>query len=318
MIKKIKKWVNTKASVLTIALSNVEKNALTQTNEMLGSDINQTQRHTQGQLADALINGIITQEVKNLRWRTYKVLKESEGLTTEFIGYDADGMPITKTKKNDNKRGLKKVKLDSFDNYPLEMVIDNSEIIISGNEVMDNKYIDVFDDAVTNYNDDNEIISVTHGEVKSDEFFISNKGERPINVIREVTPKFNIENYTKKLNIRKISDTEKLLEFYISKYPNEHSRTSKFFINHLKKVIENPRGSDLFEIKEVDFITYKSIGTYDFLEYRYVITSFDKIIEYDGSYVVKYKANVVINGDDILTKYIEEELEDKYKNKEKK
>ena len=99
MIKKIKKWVNTKASVLTIALSNVEKNALTQTNEMLGSDINQTQRHTQGQLADALINGEITQEVKNLRWRTYKVLKESEGLTTEFIGYDADGMPITKTKK---------------------------------------------------------------------------------------------------------------------------------------------------------------------------------------------------------------------------
>ena len=312
------KWIKNKTIALLMSLTVFDKKIIAQRSDILdiGNVINNDK--DTGTLAHSLLKGIINAEVKNLRWRTYKVLKESEGLTTEFIGYDADGMPITKTKKNDNKRGLKKVKLDSFDNYPLEMVIDNSEIIISGNEVMDNKYIDVFDDAVTNYNDDNEIISVTHGEVKGDEFFISNKGERPINVTREVTPKFNIENYTKKLNVRKISDTEKLLEFYISKYPNEHSRTSKFFINHLKKVIENPRVSDLFEIKEVDFITYKSIGTYDFLEYRYVITSFDKIIEYDGSYVIKFKANVVINGDDILTKYVEKELEDKYKNKEKK
>ena len=186
------KWIKNKTIALLMSLTVFDKKIIAQRSDILdiGNVINNDK--DTGTLAHSLLKGIINAEVKNLRWRTYKVLKESEGLTTEFIGYDADGMPITKTKKNDNKRGLKKVKLDSFDNYPLEMVIDNSEIIISGNEVMDNKYIDVFDDAVTNYNDDNEIISVTHGEVKGDEFFISNKGERPINVTREVTPKFNI------------------------------------------------------------------------------------------------------------------------------
>jgi hypothetical protein len=36
---------------------------LGQTGESLSSDVNQVQRHTQGQLADSLVHGEITQEV---------------------------------------------------------------------------------------------------------------------------------------------------------------------------------------------------------------------------------------------------------------
>ena len=131
VFNKLKQWFNRRMAMLILAMSNVEKNALGQQGETLGSDVNQTQRNTQGQLADSLKQGEITQEVMNLRWRTYKILKESEGVTAEIVGYDEDGMPIVKTKKVNKKLGLKKVKLDPFDEYKLEMAMDNLLTIAS-------------------------------------------------------------------------------------------------------------------------------------------------------------------------------------------
>jgi len=83
IIKKAKIWINRRLAMLSLAMGNVEKNTFGQTGEILSSDVNQTQRHTQGQLADSLKQGEITQEVMNLRWRTYKILKESEGCLTK-------------------------------------------------------------------------------------------------------------------------------------------------------------------------------------------------------------------------------------------
>ena len=59
----IKNWVANKTATVSIALANVEKNAFGQTGELLSSDVNHAQKHTQGQVADSLINGEITQEV---------------------------------------------------------------------------------------------------------------------------------------------------------------------------------------------------------------------------------------------------------------
>jgi hypothetical protein len=94
---KVKNWVNKKAAIISLALANVEKNAFSQTGESLSNDVNQERRHTQGQLADSLVHGEITQEVINLRWRTYKILKESDGHISEVIGYDDNNMPIVKS-----------------------------------------------------------------------------------------------------------------------------------------------------------------------------------------------------------------------------
>ena len=54
------------------------------------------------------------------------------------------------------------------------------------------------------------------------------------------------------------------------------------------------------------------------MRYTYKIDSFDKIIEYDGHYVIKFNASVLVDGEDTLEKYRQVELDKKYENKERK
>ena len=104
----LKKWLKQKAAIISLAISNVEKSALNNTGDVLDVTSSHHQRLNQGILADSLINGEITQEVQNLKWRTYKILKATEGVSAEIIGYDEDNMPITRILKKDNKKALKK------------------------------------------------------------------------------------------------------------------------------------------------------------------------------------------------------------------
>lgn len=317
-MSKIQEWFNRKLAILSIALSNVEKGALSQTGESLGTGINQNQRLSQGKLSDSLVNGEITQEVLNLKWRTYKILRASEGLTAEIVGYDADGMPITKVKKRNSKKGLKKVVLDNNDNFPLEMVVDNSEISTGSNDAMDNDYISILDEVSFNLDADGGVLSATHGSIKSTEYFATNKNEKPIVVEREYIPNFKIEDYTTKLNVRKINKKQRLLEFCVSIYADEYNRTSRLFLSAIKKAMENPSQANMLSIDKVSFVTYKTMGASDYLEYEYKITSFDKIIEFNGNYVIKFIGDITIDGKDILEEHRVESLDKKYENKEKK
>lgn len=317
-INNIQLWLAKKAGSITMALSGVEKNALNQTGEQMSSDIGHAQRHTQGQVADSLINGEITQEVMDLRWRMYKVLQETDALTCEIIDYEPDGTPIIKTTKKDTKKGLKKIKVDSYDDYKLEMVIPNDDIITSGNDIMSNKHIKLSDNPTINLDEDGNVVSATHGEIKGEEYYFTNKNEKPIKINGKFTRRFFLESFTKKLNVRQISKDEKMLEFYVSIYPDVDNRTSRVFINEIKKIINEDKKSDILAFDEVEFITYKAIGVNDFLEYKYKISSFDKIVIFNGNYVIKFLANVIVDGESITTKYLQDGLEEKYKNKTKK
>jgi hypothetical protein len=306
----IRKWVKKQLGIISLALSNVEKNALTQTSEGLSTDTNQTMRLNQGKISDSLINGEITQEVIDLRWRTYKILKATEGITAEIVGYDDDGLPITKVRQTNNKKTLKNVLIDDIDKEPLEMVIDNTEISINTNDVLDNEKIKI--------NSEVNLSGTTHGSISGYDYFTTHKSEKPIKIIREIAPNFEIETFTKQLKVRKGKGKTRILEFYVSAYVDEYNRTSRLFLSSVKKAMKNPFTNSMLEIKSVEFVTYKNLGVNDFLMFNYEIEKFDKIIEFNGFYIIKFKANIIINGLDIFEKYKVDELDDKYKNKEKK
>lgn len=311
------KWLQKQIARFMISTANVEKNAFGQNKETLESDVSKVQRHTQGQLADSLVNGEITQEVLNLKWRTYKILKATNGVKSTIVGYDEDNMPIVKTTKKNNKAGLKKIKVDEFDKYKLEMVLDNSEIALNTVDMLNNEHISILDSVLENYDENGNMVSVSHGTIGANELSITEKGDRPIKIQRQEFPNFLIENFTKKLNVRKIKKDERLLEFYVSMYSDEYNKNSKLFISSIKKAMSGKKESFL-DFDGVEFLTYKTIGADDFLLYRYENVKFDKIVEYDGFYVIKFKAKLTINGQDILDDHKVDELEKKYEQKLKK
>ena len=319
------KWVKRQVAAFSLAMASVEKNALSQSGKDFDLNEREEQSHKKGTLEYALIQGEVTQEVRDLRWRMYKILEASEGLTTTITGYDEDGFPITKTTKktvNSEKRKLSKIKVDEYDNYELEIVQNNEPISMGAKEAGLNKNLsgytqEQYDNSKV-YDENGELVSTTLGEIGSEEYNSFLKSERPLEIIRELRPKFEIEKYTKKLNVRSINDKEKLLEFYISKYPDEFDRKTRLLISEIKRAINNPRSSDMLDIDTIKFITYKTLGTKDFHIYEYKVKNFDKIIDFDGFYVIKFKCDVIVDGEYLLEEYREEGLELKYQNKERK
>lgn len=293
---KLKEWLRNQVAGLSIAFSNVEKNLLNQEGKSLSESAgtNQERKHQEGTLADSLMRGEITQEVKNLRWRTYKILQEMEKLTINKV--DDDGNAITyQLGKANNSDALSKIRLDKYDDYSLEMVFNNIEIF----------------GGIAN--------AITNELVSSLDYFATNKTEKPLAIERDFFPKFYLENYTKKINIRRISDTNKLIEFYVSKYPDEYNKNTKLFIKELKKIIEDSTyNTNILKMSEIGFITNNTLGADDYLLFTYTNIVFDKIIEFDGHYVIKFTGTVQTNGENILLKYVEPELDKKYETKERK
>lgn len=323
------KWFKKNLAAFSLAMSSVEKNTLTQDGLIFDIGEREEQSYKKGTLEYALVNGEVTQEVKDLRWRMYKMLETSEGLTTKIVGYDDDGLPITetvKTSKSANRRKLEKIKLDTEDDYPLEMVQGNLPIVMGTAEAGLNGNITGYTDeeiiAKTNtsgkYTDSNYESGTTLGEINNNDYNSFIKSERPVKVTREFKPKFEIEQFTKKLNIRTIDDENKLLEFYVSVYPDKYDRKTNLLLSEIKRAIKNPRGTSILDVNKVNFITYKTMGSKDFYEYEYDVLSFDKIVKFDGFYVIKFKCKVILNGRYLLEEYREVELDEKYKNKERK
>lgn len=294
MIKKIKKYVN----IVALSMANVEKSSLTQTGLEFNGGVDQSQSQHQGKLMNSMIKGEVTAEVENLRWRMYKVLNETDKMVTKITGYDKKGNPILERSVKDRSKDLENYLIDKLDDYPLKMVVLN-------NVISDESFITLND-----FNNSDESISYIKKQV--------DKQVRPIEISRMVSTRFPIENYTKKLVVRAIEEDKFLLEFYVSKYVDEDNRTSRLFLSALEKTIKKPYLSDMLELDTVEYITNKTIGVDDFLKFKYNNIEFDKIIEFDGNYVIKFFADAEINGTSLTTKFVVDELDELYRTKAKK
>lgn len=285
------KWLKNRMIGLAMATAKVEKSALNNDGTMLSDGIGMNVSHKKGFLSHDLINGILSEEVKELRWRMYKVLESSEDKNKIIIGYEKATDPETGEIYDkpilgdavDSKFRLNKTKVDDFDSYPLDMLINNTEIVASMTERISNGEQTTFN--------------------KKIEFEFHD------------LPRYKIESFLLKAIIRKVNDFEYLGELYFSKYHDGYSPTHALFIKDIENCYKRKKIDYLFDLKTIGFITDKQdLGVKPNRGFLFNIIGFDKIIEFDGHYVIKYKMNSDYYNFDIFDKYYDDDLGEKYKN----
>jgi hypothetical protein len=334
-------WIKKQMVNMAIAMGNVEKNTLGQESIDGGIETGKHQSLNQNSVMDALLRGEITEEVEKLRWRIYKTSSVMKNYGTKVVGYTIDGHPITKITYVGDEERLAKIRKEPSDEYELIMVVDNTNVsasVISSLNLHIDEYDEPIDSKTTNITNkdvapkgftidvDDEINNGSNIELGDDEIktigeIKDNKVELnlPISITREHRPKFELENYTKKLHIKEINNKEFLLEFFISKYPGQFDKNSDFFLSDIKKIMSKPkRYNSIIDIKTVSFVTNNTVGVPDFLEFEYTIQKFDKIVEFNEFYVIKFISEVTIEAKSIIDKFRNEELDEKYNNKEKR
>lgn len=289
-------WLKSQFLALILALVNVEKNALKQNGGNLSDDVGQEQQIQQNQFLQDLIQGRVTQEVKFLRWRIFKILETIQGKDIT-VKENADGTVNYTAKDKNYSHKLKKIKTDPSDTNELELVVDNLTDTTMGQ-------LDILDAKNENIN------ASEHDSLV--------KPDSKIKIRHTYPSKFRLEKYVKKMNVRTIDGETKLLELYVTSYPDEFDRLHKMFMIELKKTVANPRASNIIELDTISFVTNKDLGTVDNQLFEFDNIKYYKIVEFDGHYVIKFKTNVKTYGYSIIEQFREHELDMRYENMESK
>ena len=208
---------------LILGMKKTEDETLHQNGMSLDNASTINQQVSDHSVARALLRGELTQEVIELRYRTYAVAREA-------AHYNYFSPTLAK------KKGV-----NDFKNIKISNT-DNREVIT----VQENKLqIETVTDSLLRIGDDGKFID----------------RQREYNVVfkRNNYPRFKLEDYTKKVVVMKGDDEyTAVVDVYVSKYPDDKNITSKPFIRELERIIDTGIRSDMFEFKSIQFETYKA------------------------------------------------------------
>ena len=251
-----------------------------------GTTINQpVSEHS---VSKALLRGELTQEVLELRYRTYTVSQEAK--TYNYYS------PKLAKKKNINDY-----------KYIEDSILNDKEYEII---TIQENHIDVENvtDAL-NRMDDTYIFTE-----KPDTYRI--KIERDNNLI----PRFKIENFITKIVVKKVIDDENsaILDLYVSKYPDKKKKLSNMFIMEMENVKNYSGNTDILDIERLYFETYNAYHMPDMIRFEFNKFKFLEVLEFGGAYIIRAAANIVDKGTDLTEEFYEPVMAHKYETKEKK
>jgi len=249
-----------------------------------------TQQKESKSLYEALLRGEITQEVIEARHEMYYAERRSH----DYI-YNGGG------------RAAKLNKVFDYDGY-IENTDGHRVQIVQDNKLDMANYEDYGIDV--NYEEtDNK-----YGTIKNEDI---SKKEYTVKIVRSFIPKFRIEEYITKVVV-KICDDKRIIDLYFSKYPVEFDRLSRQFVNRLTEVYMGDTRSELLDFDALSFITKNAYGSDDLILYSYNNFEFKDIIEFDGSYVLRFLCDVVEDGSDLVEEFYDEATEQKSINHERR
>lgn len=283
----IKIWVHS----LAAATKNVETQTLSQVNvDSIEGGINVVQDVNQGvhELAKALLRGELTEEVKQLRYRNYKVDREAKKYK-----YFSPTLALKKKEGKDNK-------FISFDKS------DGLEVItVQYNYAISEDVLDAI----------NQIENGGRGKKTKYKFEFK----------RDFIPRFRMEEFAKKVVVKRLDETHAILDFYFSKYPerffrrsDDKSFRSKVFIHEIESIRDKGVKSDMLDVEELRFVTNHAYKQDDLMEFVFKNIMFREVAEFDGDYILRFKASIEHDGIDLTAAFYNKEMAEKYENKEKK
>ena len=230
------------------------------------------QQNEQNSVYKNLLKGEVTQEVKELRHEMY--FSERKSHKYKYIG---NGIVSKKNEIFDYPG-----KIDKTDGFPLQILQPNIE--------------------------DTGTLSENLSEV---DYRIKNKKEFTIDIERDFIPRFRLEEFTNKLVVKRINENAVMLDFYTPIYKSQFNTIHKLFLKELEKIYMGDVRSDVIDFKQVEFISFRAFGTDDLKKYTYNNIEFDNILIFDGHYVIKFTADIVNDGEDLINEFYCNEEEEK-------
>lgn len=231
----------------------------------------------ENRVAKDLLKGEITQQVIDLRYRTYEVDKKSK--TYEFF---------SPTLVRDNKtKDSKKVKFENEDNREVVLIQPNHVLIENVGDCLDR--LDSKDSVRENY---------------------------LINIKRSFVPRFRLEQYATRLVVKRgDDDTTAILDFYVPKYKSDTNFKLNAFLSEVVKIKEKWIKTDTIDFDSVFFITSHAYKADDMFSFRFDDPVYVETIEYDGNYILRFVSKIYDGGTDLTKEYYSEQMAKKYAEK---
>ena len=263
---------------LIYGMKNTEDNILHQTGISSNEGTSIVKEVEDKRVSKALLKGEVTQEVQELRYRTYKVEQESKTFEyfTPTLALKKDGQD-TKFLKYDDRDGLELITVQPNDCL-VETVGDTLEQVGGRGKRVDYR----------------------------------------IKIQRNFIPRYKIEEYITRLDVKKLDETHVILDMYVSKYPNDKDFKSKGFVREVEKIRDQKIKSDILDYEEISFITKHAYKIDDMVKFVFKNIWFKEVVEFDGHYIVRFKASLKRDIIDLTKIYYSKTMDEKYKNKERK
>lgn len=257
---------------LMYAMKGTEDIILHNTGSDNGISINIRKQVEENRVAQSLLRGEVTQAVEELRYRTYLVDKESKD-----FNYFAPTLALRK-----DKQDSKFVKWDDSDGLELITVQPNDMLVENVLETLEQ---------------------------------VGGRGKRTehrIKVKRSFVPRYRIEDYMKRIDVKKLDEKHVILDMYFSIYTNELDFKSKGFVRELEKIRDEHIKSDILDYEEISFISSHALKVEDLTKFTFRNIWFKEIKEFDGHFILRFKSSYEMTGNDLTKKYYSKTMAQKY------
>lgn len=252
-----------------------------------GQEVNQ-QIKPSGVFAD-MLEQKVTKEVEEMRDKHYRVLKEADK-------YKVDTLTMTVDEESGEvtfKGGVKKKSKEDFMKHPPVYETEDTRVIL----IQDVKHIE----KTTMF-----VLEIPTGLYDYD---------TNITIERDFTPRFEIEKFAKKVVIRKGENKERsFIDMYLPTEASQFGKIDAILISNLYTIFkERNFRMDITDFDKFSFYTDHAWNSDDFCEFSYDDIKMVDINVFDGSFVLTFDANVVVEGKDMSEKFKTKELDEKYK-----